>query len=681
MQDHFLEKVKEIIQLNLSNDQFGVSDLAREIGMSRSNLLRKLKKETDLSVSQYIRKVRLAKAKELLGDTSLSVSEISYQVGFSSPSYFIKCFKEEYGESPGKLDLEEVATKEDPGKPAQALNKRTIMAAALFAAVATVLVFSLPKFFDQEEAISEPLEKSIAVLPFINDSNDSSNIYLINGLMESVLNNLQKINDLRVISRTSVEKYRNSIKTIPEIAEELNVSYFVEGSGQKIGNKVRLTIQLIQASNDEHLWSKQYDREINEIFDLQLEVAQNITREIEVIITPEEQERINKVPTANLKAYDYYLKGLAYYNYSSLEGFEEAIELFEKAISLDTIFAEAYANIAMSYYCIDLFTVEKQYTSTINTYADKALLLDPKLSQALIAKGFYYMHTEQLPQAEPYLEKALEYNPNSAIALNALSNYYANYVPNTTKYLEYALRGVRLDIAQDSITSSFIHLHISNALIQAGFIDESLVYIDRSLGYNPENIFSAYVRAYILLAKDRDPKITRDMLVEILKKDTTRLDVVQELGKIHYVMEDYERAYFYYQAFLEAKEKFGLEMFPGEDIKIAFVMDKLGFKEKSEELFSKYKEFIDKDQSIYKHLGLAAYYYYYGEIDKGLQHLREFSKEEDYHFWTVTFLKNDPIFADIKDTPEFGDILEHLEDKFWLRHEEIKTTLEEKKLI
>ena len=103
-------------------------------------------------------------------------------------------------------------------------------------------------------------KKSIAVLPFINDSNDSTNVYIINGLMESTLNNLQKIKELRVISRTSVEKYRNNPKTIPEIARELNVHYLIEGSGQKIGDQILLNIQLIEAPSDKHLWSEQYNR-------------------------------------------------------------------------------------------------------------------------------------------------------------------------------------------------------------------------------------------------------------------------------------------------------------------------------------------------------------------------------------------------------------------------------------
>ncbi|MCK5337888.1 MAG: hypothetical protein KAJ50_03715, partial [Bacteroidales bacterium] len=286
-------------------------------------------------------------------------------------------------------------------------------------------------------------KKSIAVLPFINDSNDSSNVYIINGLMESTLNNLQKIEDLRVISRTSVEKYRNNPKTIPEIARELNVKYLVEGSGQKIGDQILLNIQLIEAQSDKHLWSEQYNREVKDIFDLQREVAKKITDQIEVIITPAEEERINKAPTDDLVAYDYFLKGLDLLNKPTGENLENAILYFRKAIEHDDEFARAYADIAIAYYLLDVLLAEKKYSELIGYYSDKALLIDPQLPYSLIARAVFYMNNKAYEQALPYLEKALEYNPNSDVAIRFLADFYANHTPDTEKYLEYALLGIR----------------------------------------------------------------------------------------------------------------------------------------------------------------------------------------------------------------------------------------------
>ena len=156
------------------------------------------------------------------------------------------------------------------------------------------------------------LEKSIAILPFRNDSPNDTNTYFINGLMENVLNNLQMVKDLRVISRTSVEQYRNSTKSIPQIAKEQDVNYIVEGSGQKYGNSFTVNVQLIRAVREDQLWAKSYEQEIKGISDIigvQNKIAQSIVMELKATITPEEKQLIEKVHTTNLNAYDFYQRG------------------------------------------------------------------------------------------------------------------------------------------------------------------------------------------------------------------------------------------------------------------------------------------------------------------------------------------------------------------------------------
>ena len=154
-------------------------------------------------------------------------------------------------------------------------------------------------------------DKSIAVIPFRNDSSGEENLYFINGTMESILDNLSRIKDLKVPGRTSVEQYRDISRPIQIIAEELNVSYILEGSGQKVGNRITLSVQLIDGADGYQLWSKRYDRMIEkaeDLFDLQSEIAQMVAREIEVVITPEEKKLIEKVPTENMIAYEIYQK-------------------------------------------------------------------------------------------------------------------------------------------------------------------------------------------------------------------------------------------------------------------------------------------------------------------------------------------------------------------------------------
>ena len=161
---------------------------------------------------------------------------------------------------------------------------------------------------------SEP-EKSIAVLPFINDSPDQENTYFINGVMEEILGNLQKIKALRVISRTSVEQYRERKKSVREIAEELGVNYIVEGSAQKYGNAFRLRAQLIMAEHESHLWGESFQQKITDvedIFNIQIRIAKSIAEELRAVISPEEKKLIEKIPAADLEVYDEYLKARSY---------------------------------------------------------------------------------------------------------------------------------------------------------------------------------------------------------------------------------------------------------------------------------------------------------------------------------------------------------------------------------
>ena len=778
VQKEFLLRITGVIEENLDNEKFGVSELASEVGMSRSNLLRKIKKSTNLSVSKFIRQVRLKNAMEMLEENDRTVSEVSYAVGFGSTSYFVKCFHDQYGYPPGevsKRDFKEAELRKDESgkrtnteqtknsgfweefkrrkvgkviivyatisfillqllsvlieplylpqwimtlvivllaigfpmailfswifditptgiQKTQSMNTEggtspkkaiwfTILIGVLLVIGATL---AYPKIFNNKDQVklNPDLEKSIAVLPFKNDSNDSTNVYIINGLMESILTNLQNINDLRVISRTSVEKFRTSPKTIPEISKELNVNYFVEGSGQKIGDRILLNIQLIDASTDKHLWAAQYKRDTKDIFELQQEVAKNIAAKIEAIITPEEAARIDKKPTNNLIAYDFFLKGLEELYKGNREGYEAAIPLFKKAIEHDAEFSRAYADIAISYYSLDALQTEKQYSALINDYADKALSFDPKSPQGLIAKAMFYMNNARYEMATPYLEKALEYHPNSALVIGFLSDYYTSYAPNTEKYLEYALKGIQLDIAaHDSITASYIYLHVSNAFIQSGFIKEAEKHINRSLDYNPNNLFSERVKAFILYAKNRDLGKTKEMLINAYQKDSTRLDILQEIGKLSYYMRDYEAASQYYTTFTSIKKAYNLDMFAGENAKIAVVFDKVGMKAESDALFKVYLEYAENDRSIYKDISLAVYHSYQGDTQKALEHLKLFAQQDNYHYWTLLFLEIDPLVDNIKELPEFKQLMEAIENKFWEKHEQIKATLEKENLL
>ena len=681
-QGKFIEEAEAVVLENISNEQFGVSELADLMHMSRSSLLRKIKKQTQHSASRFIREVRLKKAMEMLAQTELTISEISYQVGFGTTSYFIKCFKELYGYPPG--EVRKGITNEPENDVSVSFMKQyrlpVIIAMTLIVVIGAIIFFNTS--FSNSKKSEIDIKKSIAVLPFKNMSSDSTNLYFVNGLMESTLNNLQKIKDLRVISRTSVEKYRNTKKTIAEIAKELNVSYLVEGSGQRIDNQVLLNIHLIEASDDTPIWAEQYKYKVLDIFTLQNAVAKKIADAIQATVTPAELQQIDKKPTENLLAYDYYLKALEPYQTETKEGLEKSIPLFKKAITEDPKFALAYSKLAVSYYYLDLNQTKKQYTEVINNYADKALLYDSKSAESLIAKALYYININEYRLAVPHLEKALEYNPNSASVVQILADLYSRAIPDTGKYLQYALKGLQIDIeANDSIGKSYMYLALSNAFIQNGFVDQANKYINLALDYNPKNYYAPYLKIFIKYAKQQDMGKTTRALVKEWKKDTTRLDIMQEVAKFYYFQEKYDSAYYYYDKFEKIKESNGLNIYPQENLKIGIVYEKMGLSDQAETFYKSYSKYCENDQSIYQPASLAMKYLHDQKPDLAIKELKEFASKNNYQYWILLFMEKDPLMKPLKNKPQYDKIIQKIKDKFWENHTQLKQSLEDKELI
>lgn len=665
----------------MSDEQFGVSELANRMNMSRSNLLRKVKQETGASVSVFIRRVRLHHARLLLADGSRNASQVSYAVGFNSTSYFTKCFREEYGYTPGEAGAQMSLDKQPAISERNPVPHDWWRPIVIVASIAVLCVMLFLTFRNMEKK-KKTAPKSIAVLPFTNNSNDSTNRYFINGLMDAILTHFQKIEDVSVTSRTTMEKYRRGSKTIPEMARELHVNYFVEGSGQKIGDQILLTIRLIDASEDRNIWSRRYNRQLKDVFEIQIEVAKSIASEIDALITPEEQQRIERVPTQNLVAYDYYLKGHELLDTRTEEGLFAAIDQFKKAIAEDGQFVHAYAFIAIAYFYIDWFVAEKRYTEELRSYADKAMLLDKELGESLIARALVYMHLDEYERAVEAFEEVLTYYPNSGWIHNFLTQIYTNYLPNTEKYLTHALQGIRQAVSEeDSVTASYSYLHLSNALAQNGFIQLAENYVMKSLAYNPENHFAAYLHIYIDLAQTFDWSEAKLGLSRILEKDTTRLDVLQELAKVCYSMGQYEESWSYYRAFVRAKKAYNLDIYPGEDIKIGFVLRQLGMVAESDKYYARFLEYAQSSESIYRQLELSVYQASIGNIDQAIDHLREFTKEEGYQYWLVLFMETDPIMLQMADHPKFPETMKLIRDRFWDQHLEIKEMLEEDGII
>jgi TolB-like protein/Flp pilus assembly protein TadD len=294
------------------------------------------------------------------------------------------------------------------------------------------------------------LEKSIAVLPFINDSPDNENSYFFNGIMEEILNNLQAIKDLRVISRPSVEKYRNQIISIPEIAKELDVNYIVVGSGQKYGNTVRLRVQLIKALKERNLWAHSYEQEIKnleDIFRIQSKIAVSITEELKAVVTPKMRKLIGKIPTGDLDAYDLCRKGQYFLESNKLEDLDSALKYFELAKEIDPKFARAYAGISDIYINLRLTGIGDPVEAGQNAIeaAEKALELDSTLAEAHLSMANLKTYILwDWKGGESAFQKAIELKYNFAYA-HASYAHLLSILGQPEEALNHGELAVRLD--------------------------------------------------------------------------------------------------------------------------------------------------------------------------------------------------------------------------------------------
>ena len=272
-----------------------------------------------------------------------------------------------------------------------------------------------------------PKIASIAVLPLENLSHDPEQEYFADGMTEELITNLGKIGALRVISRTSVMRYKGTKKPLPEIAKELNVDALVEGTVLRSGNRVRVTANLLYARTDRHLWAESYERDLRDVLSLQDEVARAIAEEIKIKITPQEQARLAGALPVNPEAYRLYLEGRYHSNKRTLPGFEKSIQLFQQATAKDPGFALAYAGLAEANGLLPFYggASSKEAFPKAKAAALKAVELDNSLAEAHAALGFVLFYGDwDWPATEIELKRAIELKPSYVVS----HHWYAEYL-------------------------------------------------------------------------------------------------------------------------------------------------------------------------------------------------------------------------------------------------------------
>jgi len=383
-------------------------------------------------------------------------------------------------------------------------------------------------------ALTEPeaSKKSIAVLPFHNRSRLEEDEFFVEGVHDDLLTNLARIGGLKVISRTSVLRYKDTERPIPEIARELGVATVMEGAVQRSGNTVRINVQLIDAQTDEHLWAEIFDRDLtaDNLFAIQTEISEKIAAELKATLSPEEQERISDRPTENLAAYSAFLRARQLQAERTSESLQQAMTEYERAVELDPEYALAWVGIAEASMLLSQYSTlpPGEAFKRMDTAANRALALNDQLGEAYLSLAEVHDNFDRDAEAEAAYQKAIELSPGYATAHQWYGNFLRGFPARLHEALAVSGKARALDPMSSIIRlnhietlkalgryddteaelKSLIELDpgfpgaysiMAQVMAETGRFDEELLWLQKAIARDPGRIFSYLDMAFALL--------------------------------------------------------------------------------------------------------------------------------------------------------------------------------------
>jgi serine/threonine protein kinase/Flp pilus assembly protein TadD len=393
------------------------------------------------------------------------------------------------------------------------------------------------------------IKKSIAVLPFKSLSESKEDEYFSDGTTEDIIAQLSKIGELKVISRTSVMRYKRTDKSLREIGRELDVATILEGSVRRAGHRVRIVSQLVDVRKDEPVWTETYDREMKDIFAIQSDVAENIAAALKARLSPELKERIERKPTENLEAYDYYLKGREYYYRYRKQDNENAIELFKRALELDPSYALAYAGLGDAYsQRTGRFGFEATWLDSAIEASEKAISIDPNCAEGHKSLGLAYMAKGWRRKALEAYGKSVELNPNYFPAVGnigttnmALGEY--------GEALKWARKAVALNPA-----FAFWYLNVGNIYMCLDNHLEAERWLHKALELQPDFVYPHRDFVYMYLAQGNFDK-ARTHSQKALSLAPDEMDTLLWAGDVELYSGNVPQAKQYYEKAMERCSK------------------------------------------------------------------------------------------------------------------------------
>jgi len=426
-------------------------------------------------------------------------------------------------------------------KPNSASNKFNMKWMGIAAVIILLVIVGLKIDFGTMEAESkkEVNSLSIAVLPFTNMSADAENEFFSDGITEDILTQLSKINSLEVISRTSIMRYKNTTKSLREIGKELGVATILEGSVRRGGNRVRITAQLIDTETDKNLWADTYDRDLDDIFAIQSDVAKKIAAALKTSLTPEEEERIDQKPTENMEAYDYYLRGVDYQK----RGFSESdylvsIRMYEKAVELDPTFTLAYSNLSFIHSEMYWFYYDRtdDRLRRSKKALDSALSLNPDLAEAHEAYGWYYYHgLLEYENALKEFETAVDLGLNSVNLYLGIGSVYRRQ-GRMEEAIGFFHKAVKLDPRATEIYNG-----LGETYILLRRYEEGEPYLNKGISLGPDQVYIYWAKMNLYLTWEGDLQKARATVTAAEQNIASVSDPFYSM--MQYYMNIYERGF------------------------------------------------------------------------------------------------------------------------------------------
>ena len=379
---------------------------------------------------------------------------------------------------------ESIAPAQVPPSPGvQRSSGRIWLIAGLAVTVTVLITANWGRLRNSFRRSTAPQIQSLAVLPLENLSRDPSQEYFSDGMTDALITDLAQMKVLRVISRTSVMRYKGILKPLPELARELGVDAVVEGTVARSGTRIRITSQLIYAPSDQHLWAHSYERDVGDLLALQGEVAQAIAAEVRAALTPEQRKRVTARMPTTAAAYDAYLRGRHYWNQRTPSAIGKSIESYQQAVRQDPNFAPAYAGLADAYNFSNIIgtLAPKDSSPKAKAAALKALELDPDLAEAHAALGLVKSHYDfDFPGAQQEFEKAIQLNPNYA---NAHLFYSGGYYTVMGQH-ENAIAEMRKALELDPLSPG-LNNYLGMVYIFAGDYERSRQQFQKTIDLDP----------------------------------------------------------------------------------------------------------------------------------------------------------------------------------------------------